>query len=270
MTGPPARNRILPILLGQEVQRRSRRAFLIALGLALVAAFAWGGSFLPVTVRGDLLLTYGLFLAVYAVALALALLRGFGHELGDALAVVLWARLDAEEQSRRLTGAKIPVGHAAAASWLARHGNTPGLAPQRVVAQILTGDLDGARATLHDYPSATPYQRFELASDRWFIDFVSGQDPPLAPVEAAAAESVDPEDRARAAASIATLQAHALASAGGNWLPALASARDAVGDRANLLVVSRALVPAWTFYMASAALLIGLALLVGRLTGVWR
>lgn len=43
-----------------------------------------------------------------------------------------------------------------------------------------------------------------------------------------------------------------------------------MGERANLLVVSRALVPAWTFYMASAALLIGIALLVGRATGVWQ
>jgi len=266
---PPARNRVLPALLGQEVQRRTRRAFLIALGLALLAVFALGASFLPMSLSADLLISYGVFLGVYAVALALVLLRDFGHELGDALAVVIWARLDAEEHARRLTGAKIPVGQAAAAAWLARHGDKPGLAPQRVVAQILTGDLDGARATLGDYPTTTPYQRFERESDRWFVDFVSGVDAPLTAVEAAAAEVVDPGDRARAGASVATLRAHSLAAGGGNWLHALASARAAVGDRANMLVVSRMLMPAWTFYMASAAVLIGIALLVGRATGVW-
>jgi hypothetical protein len=268
--GPPARNSVLPALLSQEVQRRTRRAFLIALGLGLVAVFALGASFLPITLSADLLISYGVFLAVYALALALVLLRDFGHELGDALAVVIWGRLDAEEHSKRLTGAKIPVGQAAAAAWLARHGETPGLAPQRVVAQILNGDLEGARTTLRDYPTTTPYERFELASDRWFVDFVSGVDAPTTAVDAAAEEVVDPEDRARAAASVATLRAHALAAGGGNWLQALASARAAVGHRANMLVVSRMLVPAWTFYMASAALLIGIALLVGRATGVWR
>jgi len=267
--GPPARNSVLPALLSQEVQRRTRRAFLIALGIGLLAVFALGASFLPMTLSADLLISYGVFLAVYAVALALVLLRDFGHELGDALAVVIWARLDAEEHSKRLTRAKIPVGQAAAAAWLKRHGGDPGLAPHRVVAQILTGDLDGARATLGDYPTTTPYQRFELTSDRWFVDFVSGVDAPLT-VEAAAEEVVDPEDRARAAASVATLRAHALAASGGNWLQALASARAAVGDRANMLVVSRMLMPTWTIYMASAALLIGIALLVGRAAGVWR
>jgi len=257
-------------LLGHEVQRRTRRAFVIALGLGLLAVFALGASFLPMSLSADLLISYGVFLAVYAVALALVLLRDFGHELGDALAVVIWARLDAEEHSKRLTGAKIPVGHAAAAAWLARHGDTPDLAPQRMVAHILTGDLEGARATLNHYPTTTPHQRFELASDRWFVDFVSGDDPSLAAVEAAEEEVVDPEDRARAAASVATLRAHGLAAAGGNWLHALASGRAAVGDRANMLVVSRMLMPTWTIYMASAALLIGIALLVGRVTGVWR
>ena len=87
-----------------------QRSFLVALGAALVAAFALGGSFVPIGIAGNLLVVYGLFLAIFGVALAAMLVTQFGGEFGDALAVVRVGSAT-HRRSRRERGAgRIPIG----------------------------------------------------------------------------------------------------------------------------------------------------------------
>ncbi|MEP6469226.1 MAG: hypothetical protein ABJC24_05595 [Chloroflexota bacterium] len=259
----------LAAVVSTEVQARSRRAFLLSLGAALLATFALGGSVVPIAIAGNLLINYAVFLATFGTTLAATLLWQFGGAIGDALAVGGWGRLEAEDHWRALGAGKIPRDAGQGSSWLAAHPEPGRLAPQRLVAQLFAGDTTAANETLSTYPTSTAYERFELANDRWFLDFLAGELPALDEVEAAAANVQDPGERARAAAAAATMRAHAAAVSGGDWVAALAAARQVVGARADGLVWSRYVVPGWTLLMGVAAALIGLGLLAGKLTGVW-
>jgi hypothetical protein len=252
-----------------EVQRRARRAFLLALGAGLLAVFALGASFLPVGITANLLLDYGLFLAVLAVSLAGLLIQAFSGRVGDALAVAGWARLDAEERRKAAGAGRIPRSPAEARAWLADHPPAAVSPSHRLSAQILAGDLAAARATLAAYPSATPLERFEVLDDGWFLDFLEGGQPDLGPLQEAAAELSAEQERAFAAVVIATLRAHEAAAVGGDWIAPLAAERQRLGDRAAGIVGGRYVAATWTLVMAAASILAGLALLVGRATGVW-
>jgi hypothetical protein len=268
---PKPRFAALGALVNAEVQRRVRRAFLLALILGLGAVFAFGGSILPVSITSNLLLSYGVFLATYGAVLALALLWGFGSQFGDAMAVVGFARLDFEARWREATGERrIPRTADQAREWLGRHAADEGQLVQRLSVQALAGDTAAARVTLSRYPATTGHDRFEAASDAWLIDFLEGETPSLSHVDSAAASIQEPEARAHAAANVAVLRAHRAVAEGADWVAPLAAARPLVGERASGIVASRFVVSAWTLQMAGAAAFVGVALLVGRLTGVWR
>jgi hypothetical protein len=253
-----------------EVATRARRAFLLALGAGLLAVFALGGSILPVEVAANLLLTYVLFLGVFALALAALLMQQFGGAFGDALAVGGWARLEAEARWRRHGAGRIPRSPEEGRRWLDAHPDTTTLVAERFSAQLVCGDLVAARGTLENRPIDTPYGRFDVASDGWFLDFVDGAIPPLDDVVRLSGDIVDPSERRVADAALATLRAHEAVALGGDWVAALAGGRAQLGDAASGIIGSRYILPAWTVSVAIAALLIGGALIVGRATGVWR
>jgi hypothetical protein len=259
----------LAAALSAEVQHRSRRAFLLALGGGLLAVFALGASVLPSGIASNLLLVMGVFLAVFGASLALLLIQAFGGAFGDALAVAGWARLDADERRKAEGAGRIPRSPAEARAWLSAHPEPATFQSHRLSAQILAGELDAARATLATYPSATPLDRFEMLDDGWFLDFLEGEDPDLAPLAAAADQlTVEPE-RTFAAVIVATLRAHAAVAAGGDWVAPLAAERPRLGERAAGIVGGRYVAASWTLMMAGASVIIGFALLVGRATGVW-
>lgn len=251
----------------REVQGRATRAFLIALGAGLLAAFALGASVIPIEVSGNLLVAYGTFLAVFGSVLALALLRQFGGPFGDALAVAAWGRRHAEERWRRLGAGRIPRNREEALAWLAAHPDDDSFQPEHLSARLGAGDLAAARETLAHYPTDTASQRYELASDTWFLDFLDGALPPVDAVAGAAA-AVDDEPE-WAAVGLATLRAHAGAVSGGDWISPLVDARARVGAQADGIVGARYILPTWTLFMAAAAAMVGIALLVGRMTGIW-
>jgi hypothetical protein len=260
----------LAATVAADVQARSRRAFLLAIGAALLASFALGASIVPVAIAGNLLLSYAVFVGAFGAALAAALLAQYGGTFGDALAVAGWARLDAEERWRRLGAGRIPRSEAEARSWLDAHQDQTVLQPQRLTAQLFAGDLEAARTTLARYPSATAFQRFDALNDAWFLDFVGGELPALHGVEAAAREVEDPDERLRTEVSVAMLRAHTAVAAGGDWVPPLASLRPLLGSRAGGVVGTRYVMTAWTLLMTITTAMVGVALLVGRVTGVWR
>jgi len=253
-----------------DVSRRSRRAFLLALGAGLLANFALGASILPSAFTANLLLAYALFLGVFAMVLAAVLLQQFGGQFGDALAVGGWSRLEAEARWRGLGASRIPRSPAEAQKWLRDHPDPDALQPQRFAALLLAGDLAGAKATLETCPADTAYERFGIESDRWALDFVEGAIPDLARVEALAAEISDPHEERHAVTTMAILRAHVALAEGSEWVPKMAAVRPLVGDAADGIIGARYVVPAWTMSMAIAALLTGGALVLGRLTGVWR
>jgi hypothetical protein len=252
-----------------EVQRRAARAILIATGAGLLAVFALGASVLPSGLSSSLLLSYGLFLLVFGIVLAALLLQGFGGPFGDALAVAGWARLDAEERRRAAGAGRIPRSPAEARDWLAAHPDPAAHQPQRLSAQIMAGDLAAARQTLATYPSATPIERFEIVDDGWFLDFLEGRSPSLVPLEAAADELNEEGQRTFAAVVIATLRAHQAAAAGQDWVSPLAAERGRLAHRADGIVGSHYVVGTWTIVMVAASVMAGLALLIGRATGIW-
>jgi hypothetical protein len=259
----------LPGAFSAELQRRVRRAFLLALGAGLLAVFALGASILPGALSTDLLLSYALFLATFAGSLALFLLRELGGPFGDALAVAHWARRDAEERRAAVGAGRIPRNHAEARAWLAAHPDPEALQSQRLSAQVMAGDLAAARATLATYPSDTAFDRFERLDDGWFLDYLEGGEPSLATLEEAAAELTDERQRTFAAVIIGTLRAHAAAASGGDWISPLARERPRLGEQAAGFVGSRYVLFTWTVLVAIASGLVGVALTVGRATGVW-
>lgn len=252
-----------------EVQRRSRRAFLLALGAGLLAVFSLGASILPEGFVTNLWLSYAVFLAVFGATLALVLVQQYGGAFGDALAVAGWARLDAEERRKAAGAGRIPRSPAEARSWLAAHPDSGTFQAPRLSAQLMAGDLAAARATLATYPSDTALGRFERLDDGWFLDFLEGGTPDLAPLRAAADALTTEEERSFAAVVIATLQAHAAVAAGADWIAPLATVRERLGNRAGGIVGARYVAASWTLTMAIASVLVGVALLVGRATGVW-
>ena len=259
----------LPAAFSAELQRRVGRAFLLALGAGLLSVFALGGSILPDAYSTNLLLAYAVFLAIFAVALGVLLLRELGGRFGDALAVAGWARSDSEERRRRIGAGRIPRNPNEARAWLAAHPDPATFQPQRLSAQVMAGDLAAARATLLTYPTATALDRFEVLDDGWFLDFLEGGSPPVAPLEDAAAQLTDEQDRTFAAVIIATLRAHLAAATGGDWISPLAEQRQRLGGRAAGFVGSRYIVVTWSVLVAIASGLVGVALVVGRVTGVW-
>ncbi|HEY7462846.1 MAG TPA: hypothetical protein VH987_00190 [Candidatus Limnocylindria bacterium] len=259
----------LPSAFAAEMQRRVGRAFLLALGLALLSVFALGASVLPTALTSNLLVSYAVFVVVFSVGLALFLLRELGGTFGDAIAVAGWARRELEEQRRRIGAGRIPRNAAEARAWLAAHPDRSEFAEQRLFAQILIGDLVAARETLNDYPGDTPLERFELLDDGWFLEFLEGDTPPLDPLQQAAAVLTDESERTHAAVVLATLRAHAAAVAGADWVSPLAAERAMLGEHASGFVGPRYILPSWTLLTAIAAGLSGVALVVGRVTGVW-
>jgi hypothetical protein len=251
-----------------ELFRRVRRAFLLSLGLAMLAVFALGASILPDAYATNLLLAYGVFLAVFGGALAVTLLRELGGPFGDALAVALWSRREAEQNRRAAGAGRILRNPEEARAWLAAHPGH-GMPAARLSAHVMAGDLVAARATLDTYPIATTSDRFEILDDRWFLDFLEGGMPSLDPLEAAATEIEDPRERTFAAVMVATLRAHAAAASGADWVSPLAGERARVGDRAGGIVGARYVVVSWTLLMAIASALVGVALGVGRISGIW-
>jgi hypothetical protein len=260
----------LAAVVSAEVGRRSRRAFLVALGAGLLANFALGSSVLPIEISANLLISYAVFLVVFAGVLAALLYQQFGGAFGDALAVAGWARLESEERWKRLGAGRIPRSPAEASRWLQLHGDPSTLEGQRFSCLLFVGDLGRAREVLATYPLETPYQRFDAASDRWFLDFLEGQLPPFDEPDRLAAAVTDDHESKLAAAGMATLRAHAAVAQGGDWVAPLAETRQRIGDAAAGVIGARYVLPAWTASVAIAAVLIGVALLVGRLGGIWR
>jgi hypothetical protein len=256
--------------VSEELGKRVRMAFLVAIGLGLLSVFALGGSFLGDAIKYSLLLSYAVFLAVFAVILLLGLLRATGGQLGRAIVVGETARALTEAEWRRATGSGIPRDERAARDWLAANPETDANRPQRLSAQVRSLDLAAARDTLTRYPRETPFERYYAAADEWFLDYLEGGQPEPTAAEDATAEIVEPGMKEHAQVGLATLRAHLAAARGLDWMSALAAPADFVdtrpadGLRAKLIVVN------WTLLMAIAAALIGVALLVGRTTGIFR
>ena len=268
--GPPPRYWALGSTVTAEAGRRVRRAGLIAAGGGLLSAFALGASVLPMSVTSDLLVAYLVFLAVYGAILALALLRELGGPYGAAMTVGEFARSGTLAEWRATTGDPDPPRSPAdAAAWLQRHPDDGSLPGQRLSALLLTGDLAAARQALAQYPRSTPFERYDHAADAWFLDFLEGATPPPAEVEAAVREVSDAGPRARADAGLAVLRAHLAEASGADWIAPLATARPLIPADANTGWRGSMIVRVWTLYMAAGALLIGVALLIARLTGVW-
>jgi hypothetical protein len=259
----------LAAAVSADVQRRSLRAFLLALGSGLLGVFALGASILPDGIVTNLLFAYAVFVGIFGVSLALLLIKAFSGAFGDALAVAGWARLDAEDRRRDAGGGRIPRSPGEARGWLAAHPVDSTLPAHRFSAEILAGELEAARKTLEAYPSTTELDRFEILDDGWFLDFLQGRVLDLDPLETAAAALGAEAQRTFAAVAIATLRAHAAAVAGIDWIPPLAAERQRVGSRADGIVASRYIVASWTLTMTVTSVMVGFALLVGRATGVW-
>ena len=253
-----------------ELGGRTQRAFLVAMVLGLVAIFALGASPLAEVVGTSLLLSYAIFLGVFALVLALGLLRATGGQLGRALTVAEVARATTEAEWREVAGIGIPHDPAVAKRWLETNPETDANRHQRLSAQVRCLDLAAARDTLSRYPRTTSYERWYAAADGWFIDFIEGAFPDPGPVEEIVPTIEQPELRNRAEAGVATMRAHLAAARGGDWLSALAGPAGRIDTTAGQGIRAKLIVINWTIPMAIAAGLVGLALLVGRLSGIFR
>jgi hypothetical protein len=236
----------------------------------MLAVFSLGSSIVPVEIAANLLLSYLVFLCVFGIVMAYGLIGIGGARYRDALAVGELAHRRTITEWRRTTGGDPPRSPAEAEAWLAANPETELNRRQRCSAHLRAGDLVAARETLDRFPRETPFDRYWLESDRWFLSFVEGELPDPAPMVAEVAAIETPELRAHGEAGLATALAHRAAAQAHDWIEPLASARPKVADYVDDARVLRVEIVAWSLLMAIASGLIGVALLVGRLTGVWR
>jgi hypothetical protein len=249
----------------EERGRRMRSAMTIGMVAGVVAVFAFGASILPDAMTGNLVIGFLLFLLVQGVVLAVALLRLTGGEYGRALVVGEFARRASLAAWKEATGEDAPpLSPEAAADWLARHRDEHELLMQRVHALINVGDRDGAYATLARYPRDTADQRYSHASDAWLLAFLDGSDADPAEVDALAAGLEDPEARARAQASVATLRAYLAAARGGDWVAPMAAAYPVVEGRIDDDWRWASVVRPWTMTMAVSSVIVGVAYMAWR------
>jgi hypothetical protein len=242
-----------------------RNAMTIGMVAGVVAVFAFGASVLPDAVTGNALIGFLLFLLVQGVVLALALLRLTGGDYRRALAVGEFARRASFDAWKKATGEDSPpLSPEAAADWLARHPDDGELLMQRLHALINVGDREGAYATLARYPRDTADQRYSHASDAWFLAFLDGSDADPAEVDSLANGLDDPDARARAQASLATLRAYLAAARGGDWVAPMAAAYPAVEGRITDDWRRASVVRPWTLTMAASSVIVGLAFLAWR------
>ena len=261
--------------VGAEWNRRLRRALLISTVAGLLAVFVLGASALPAwlsaAVTYDLRIAYFVFLAVYGVTLALLLIRATADPYGAALWTAEVSRVGTLAEWERVTGEREPPRNPGAAeAWLVSHPEAEGSQPQRLMVQIYAGDLAAARETLSRYPTGTPFERYWRAADEWFLDVLEGRLPPLDAVEAEVAAVEDPAQRAHAESGVAVLRAHRELLSGREWVAPLAAARPSVEGYVDDTLRIKMIVRAWTTFMALAAGMIGLALLVGIASGIVR
>jgi hypothetical protein len=262
-------------IIGGEWNRRLRRALLIATGAGLLAVFVLGASvlsaWLSAAVTYDLRIAYFVFLAVYGVTLALLLIGATADPYGAALWTAEVSRAGTIATWQRVTGEREPPRNPRAAeAWLASHPEAEGSEPQRLMVQIYAGDLAAARETLSRYPTGTPFERYWRAADEWFLDLLGGRLPPLDAVEAEVAAVEDPAQRAHAESGVAVLRAHRELLSGRDWVAPLAAARPRVEGYVDDTLRIKMIVRAWTTFMALAAGMIGLALVVGLASGIVR
>jgi hypothetical protein len=268
--GPPPRYWALRDAVLAERERRQKRAVLTSTLVALLAAFTFGASVLPVAVTGNLVLGYLLFLVVQGTALALVLIRTSGGEYRKALIVGEFGRRASYASWKEATGEDAPpLDPQAAADFLARHGEDDELLMQRLHAQINAGDRAGAHATLARYPRETPEQRYAHASDAWFLGFLDGSDAPPDAVAALAAELEDEDKRIRAAAAVAALRAFLAAARGVDWIGPMAEPYPLMAGRITDDWRLPYVVRTWVVTMAITSALVGAALLFARWSGAW-
>lgn len=113
-------------------------------------------------------------------------------------------------------------------------------------------------------------ERYWRAADEWFLDVLDGRLPPLDAVEAELAGVEDPAKRAHAESGLAVLRAHRELLSGRDWVAPLAAARHRVEGYVDDTLRIKLIVRAWTTFMALAAGMIGVALLVGLASGIVR
>jgi hypothetical protein len=268
--GPPPAFWALTAAATAEYERRVRRATLIPVLAGLLGVFALGSSVLPDALTSDLLLSYLVFLGVYGVVLALALLQVSSGPYGAAMSVAAVAHRGTQRAMREATDEDaLPATPVDAVAWLERHRQREGIEPQRLTAQVLAGDLAGARESLRGYPADTAFQRYWREADAWFLDRLESGSPGLAAVEAEVMAVEDPALRAHAESGLATLRAYDAAAAGADWIAPLAAVQGRVGEFTDDSWRVQMVVRIWTWHMAIASLMVGLALLVARFTGAW-
>ena len=255
--------------VADEWTRRMRRAILLATLGALLAVFTFGASILPSAVTSNLLLGYLVFLGIFAIVLALSLISQTAGDYRKALTVGEVARHSTWRSWQQATGeAHPPLSRDEAVRWLASHPGSD-LPPQRLYAHVLLGDVDGARGILADFPQGTDEQRYDREADEWVLDFMEGRISDLERLEQAATSLQDPEARAVAMSGAALRRATAVHASGGDWIGPMAAAYPAVASLGGDDWRIGAVVRTWTVGMLIVSALIGAALLVGRLTGVW-
>jgi hypothetical protein len=172
------------------------------------------------------------------------LMRG---RLANALSLLLWAgKLDAAA-FRADTGIRNPTDRVAAAQWLDEHPDasrdTPELLGWRAHLQIMVADYEGADATIKLLPRSTPQQ--ELTADALSAQSALAQGLPfdLGDLRSQVAALPDPEAQARLAAEVAALAAQARWTCDGDHLEPPIWARQFVGSRDRMALVTGYWVP---------------------------
>jgi hypothetical protein len=172
------------------------------------------------------------------------LIRG---RLGNAISLLLWAgKLDAAA-FRAATGIRNPTDRFAAARWLDQHpdpsGDTPEMLAWRAHMQIMASDYEGAEVTIKLIPRATPEHQLLANSLHAQSALAQGLPFDLGDLRSQVAALPEPEARARLAAEVAALASQARWTCDGDHLEPAVWARQFVGSRDRMALVTGYWVP---------------------------
>lgn len=216
--------------IGNRIRAVAASAFVRAAVATISVAFVGGvgAGFLGIADEvgpGDptaLIGIAGALFLLYVAVLTISFRRALEGPLGDAVDVAAWADQDTAREWAEITpGSALPRNPKQARAWLTTHPETADNRPQRLLASLMIGDLQGARDVHTRYPTATDFQRHQRAADGLVLDIVGGRTVSVTEIDAANAE-LSEDDRLHAIVCSSLTQMFAAVASSGEWLAALA------------------------------------------------
>jgi hypothetical protein len=218
----------------RAINRRNLMPLAACIGTTVLVAFAFTAFVVPLLVpllpaRSPALVVIGLNLAVFFVCVltlpTLAQLLLTSREWRKAVETLnAWTLNERARWQAQFGRMPLILGRGSARRWIRRHPGVGGPTRIRLLAWI--GELNAAAEITAALPTATPAQRFERRLLQAMIEFVATGNAGLDAARAEFAATPPGPERDAARRALGFEEARLAQAAGGDWVAALAQARE--------------------------------------------